>query len=79
MDHCGRDQNHAEDCGAPQQPRICGIAHMSVAIFFSRIPRSSLSGYTGRNKEYLELACRVTTDIVFDGFLLNLCPDALKP
>ena len=52
---------------------------MSVPIFFSRIPRSSLSGCTGRNKEYLELACRVTTDIVFDGFLLNLCPDALKP
>ncbi|KAM5543009.1 hypothetical protein V8D89_003393 [Ganoderma adspersum] len=33
---------------------------------------------TCRNKEYLDLAITVTTDIVFDAFLLNLFPNALK-
>ena len=33
----------------------------------------------GRNEEFLKLAVVVTTDIVRDGFVLKLFPNALKP
>ena len=52
---------------------------MWVIAFRCPHPSKSLSEPSGRNKEYLDLAIKVTTDIVFDGFLLNLIPNALKP
>ena len=33
----------------------------------------------GRNEEFLKLAVAVTTDIVRDGFVLKLFPNAVKP